>query len=371
MTRYCHINQNAKWEFFPWQKINTRIILIQRKIFEASSQYNLKMLSQAQNYLVNSNEVKLVAIDTILFRINKYYKFHNNEKYSYTDDDKFYILRNLFNEKEHLKTKIKFIIEKIKEYIIYLCIQPEWKARFINYLKYTKQKKNKISQDKYYQNINIDSISKEKFSRFNIFEKNLNRVPYINEYINYWMKNKFFLNSNFYIFKDLAYLFKTIDRFQQYWSYIKLMKSSYLFLNTNYLLKPKIYFTRLIKLLKFNSSKNDDILKKFFNTLKLTFYQKDNINRLKLNKSFNWLLIIQIIIQNLQRYYCLYKELLNSIYFKLIIIKINHLLLHLKLNQHYYLIKNFHFYINLNLYNLLSKKIILQYLLIYLFKVNR
>nr|QCI05140.1 hypothetical protein [Centroceras clavulatum] len=370
MTKYCHIHKNSRWDFLPWQTINTRVILIQKKIFEASRRYNLEMLSKAQNYLINSNEAKLIAINIILYKVNEYYKFYNNEKYSYTDTDKFYILRNLFNEKEDLKIKAKFIIEKVKEYIIYLCLQPEWKARLINYTENTKLKDNKI---KFEKNTQINCISANKFLKFNLLKKNLTKTPYINQYLKYWVRNRFLLNSSCPIFKDLIYLLKQIYISQGYWSYIKLMKYSYLFSSKNfcYLSRQNLYPIKLIKLFEFNYSKQDYIIKKFLNKVKLKFYKKDNINRLRLYKNFNWLLIIKIIIKKLHKHYCLYKKLLNSLYVKSITIEINHLLLYLKLNQDYYLVKNFRSYIIVNLYNLLSKKITLQFLFLYLFKINR
>ena len=218
MINACHINQESKWEYLPWQTINGRVVLIQKKIFEASKQYNLELLHNAQNFLLNSNEAKLLAIEKIVHNTRKYYKSYSLENYLLEDIDKFYLFKYLFNNKSLLKTKLKFLAEKVKEYLIFLCLESEWEARLEPLAnEYIKTKEiNCISY-----NINIENVNWNQ-----ILYKN-QCLPYIYNHILYWLKNRFIIDNKYYSFKYLVNLLLQIYNLGIEWSKIKLIKWQY------------------------------------------------------------------------------------------------------------------------------------------------
>ena len=360
-----YINIESDWQNLPWQHINGRVALIQKKIFEASRQHNLKVLHKTQNSLLNSNEARLFAIDKIINSINKYYKLYNDEHYFSKDIDKFYLFKYLFNHNSILKVKLKFILEKIKEYLVYLCISPEWKARF----QYLNMKDIHIDDSQLIScKVHIDHLKWNKIIYYTKY------IPYISHHIYYWISNKFFIQDQYGAFKYLPNLLSKIDNLEIQWHEIKLIKWKHLFdyLNIKSIKQNKyvLYCLFTFKLKNYLFSYcyylNNIIIE-----IKSKFYNKDYLNRLRINLQLKWLHIIQTITFILQARICKRIKLLNHSYIIHIINTINFLLSSLKICQNNHHIMYLLNYYKFNLFNMLYKKIIFNFLYKYLFKINR
>lgn len=125
------INYLNEWKCLPWEKISNRVSTLQKSIYQATKECNIVKLSQLKYYMMNSNDTKLLAVQTVLGSIHKYYLNLNREKYHFNDQDKFIIYKAL-HSRSVLDRHVSNIVEQIKQYILYMCVQPEWSARFKN-----------------------------------------------------------------------------------------------------------------------------------------------------------------------------------------------------------------------------------------------
>nr|YP_009511235.1 hypothetical protein [Gracilariopsis longissima]AXI97112.1 hypothetical protein [Gracilariopsis longissima]UAD89028.1 hypothetical protein [Gracilariopsis longissima] len=154
MVNYI-LNQKTQWKNLPWSQIKQRVFVLQNKIYLASQTCNKNSVYQAQNHLMNSNEAKLIAIQQVFDSIKKSYINLNQENYLIKDIHKIYILNSLFKTKCLCKSYkfLQALLEKVKQYLIYLCLGSEWNARFkstfevsiYHHISYGLQEKNVIS----------------------------------------------------------------------------------------------------------------------------------------------------------------------------------------------------------------------------------
>lgn len=121
----------TNWSCLPWQKIHNKIYLIQRQIYKSAKYCKVHIMHQYQKYLCNCNEMKIFAIQHISNNIQNYYRYISREIYYISDKDKFILFKYLFTEYT-VDDVVTFILEQVKEYIIYFCIEPEWKSRNIS-----------------------------------------------------------------------------------------------------------------------------------------------------------------------------------------------------------------------------------------------
>nr|YP_009398884.1 hypothetical protein [Cliftonaea pectinata]ARW68020.1 hypothetical protein [Cliftonaea pectinata] len=105
--------------------------MIQNQIYLASRKYNIAQLYKLQQYLLNSNEAKVMCLNLVIQEIYHYYYSNNNENYILKNDNKLLILKYIFNVNYMSNKVYTIVIEYIKKNLIYLCINPEWKAKFI------------------------------------------------------------------------------------------------------------------------------------------------------------------------------------------------------------------------------------------------
>nr|YP_009510418.1 hypothetical protein [Gracilaria caudata]AXI96091.1 hypothetical protein [Gracilaria caudata] len=193
MTSYI-LDEKTKWKYLPWDQINQRVAVLKYKIYKAAKMCDKNLIYKAQNNLVNSNEAKIMAIQHICQSIKDSYMNWDNENYSISDIHKTHIFSLLFDYQRSYKIYRSFqsMIEKIEQYIIYLCLQPEWSIKFksnfdtsiYNHISSQLEGKNVISYNhtdsvkstclinfNYYipsQYINIKYI-KKKYKHFHIF----------------------------------------------------------------------------------------------------------------------------------------------------------------------------------------------------------
>ena len=204
------LNIYTNWLFLPWQRIYNKVNIIQKKIYKSAQYCNITIMNKYQKYLCNCNEVKILAIQHTINNIQKYYKHIDNEIYHIDDRDKFKLFQNIFN-KYLLDDVATLILEKIKQYIFYLCIEPEWKSKnivckgFISNLnsfnitsnrEYSILKSFSINLRKYYfykENI-LSRINYQQTNLIQYIKHVYNNLSY-KQYIYYWINNKL-LSSN-------------------------------------------------------------------------------------------------------------------------------------------------------------------------------
>nr|UAD87793.1 hypothetical protein [Gracilaria textorii] len=193
MTSYI-LDKKTKWKCLPWDQIEQRVFVLKYKIYQASKICDKNLIYKAQNNLINSNEAKMMATQFICTSVKNTYINWNKENYNILDIHKTHIFRLLFGSQKLNKIYISLqaIIQKIEQYIIYLCLESEWNAKFIsifdtsmyNHISYRIEEKKLISYNymydmqntrlmnfKYYipsQYINIGYI-KKKYKHVHIF----------------------------------------------------------------------------------------------------------------------------------------------------------------------------------------------------------
>lgn len=294
MKKYL-FNLYHNWKNLPWKKIVLRIIMIQEQIYYASKTYNLIYMRKLQKYLINSNEAKIVSTYKVLEEIYEYYLYYSKEKYTTIK----YTKCKIFNSQVYTK-----VAETIKQYLIVLCIKPEWKSKFIKklpkYYQYNSFKlfvKN-ISFNSYY----IYNYQSTKYIFINDIIYKLKSNKYIYESIKYWLynnycinlyKTKFInekanLNSNFLVDSLLIVLLKVmtldIEWYFFYIKYFKLINQVNISYQKKQLLKFKCYPT-LSKIIK------------------LFLYHKNSCNKLKVNTVVNKSNVFTKINNILKQYY--------------------------------------------------------------------
>lgn len=116
------------WRYTDWQKIILKLHKIQKKIYKASKEYDKKNVYKLQQAIMNSYDIKLLAVHKVTMNMSEYYLNYFSEKYNFNDNDKTIVYSSLC-QNCIIDNKIINVLEKVKEYIIYLCIKPEWEAK--------------------------------------------------------------------------------------------------------------------------------------------------------------------------------------------------------------------------------------------------
>uniref|UniRef100_UPI003002B4DA hypothetical protein n=1 Tax=Anunuuluaehu liula TaxID=3049639 RepID=UPI003002B4DA len=192
------IDSSTVWKSLPWAQIKEKIFVIQQKLYESSKECNQKEVEKLQNYILDSSDSKIFAVQTVVNYISKYY---NKRKYNFNDEDKLFIYESLL-ESNICCTKIQCIIEQIKQYLVYLCLKPEWEARFEPTYQIKVRKvlyhQNTLYQWRSNSNLNLNNLLKkikEKFLNFYTYyypltnSKNINiLIILINNLIFRWIK---------------------------------------------------------------------------------------------------------------------------------------------------------------------------------------
>nr|QCI07799.1 hypothetical protein [Pleonosporium borreri] len=328
------------WTNFPWNKIHTRILLIQKKIFQATKEYNKNKIYKLQKYLLNSNEVKLLSIDHIVKTIESYYSDNNITLIN--NQQKYLLYKLLFDAHLYSSNNLYFIIQQIRKYIIYLCIKPEWEAKLdfkfkqaFNFYTYI------ILQIKYINSKYIynDFFIKDKQINYNLIDNTfidisriINKIQsfkYINTCIKYWLVNDFFINSitkqlsnNEYeiinkinylsnslcLLPNLLYQINILGYFWHLMYYKKIhnyldnnrdsiIKYSILFNQNSSIINETVFYIKMqyVKNIKYKYSNTKHLLQRLINILKL--YYSDYlsyINYIYINDIYSLYLLINI-----------------------------------------------------------------------------
>nr|WCH54712.1 hypothetical protein [Hypnea edeniana] len=270
------LSPSVSWKFLPWTKISQKIFILQEKIYKFSKQCDQYKVHQLQDYIINSSDVKLFIIQKIINNLNRYYYKYNRKKYKVRDIEKFYIYQKLSDIRKYEKS-IKIILEYIKQYLVYICIKPEWEARFEPMYKFKlntlhnscylyKKAKFLSSYGKKRQKFHCCSLSisinrNTKYLLIPYFIKRIQSLQSIKRYISYWLNYQIIENSlnlkniyyNFYtaIFNCLKILINyiTLNGLEWYLMYTssifeknnRIFKNIYILIDNNKYIK--IYFT--------------------------------------------------------------------------------------------------------------------------------
>lgn len=339
------LNTDSSWKHLPWKKINTRVILLQRKIFEAAKKNDKLQINKIQNYFLNCNEVKIFAIENMIHSLNHYYDFYNQEKYICLDKEKFIIFKYIFSissNTKFVKSKIVILFEKIKEYLIYLCLQPEWQARLNNnlYNNYYKQKRRS-----YINLIEIPNIKYKHNFNWNYLINKLKPIPYIKKYIRNWFENRYYIKTNKFCL--LSYLFNQIWFLGLNW--FQLMNINFnhenifckLTFNDNLFLLKEISFPfcNMDSQKKLNKLNSKNLNLEFVSVSNLIYgiksrlFKKNNLNQWRFNHKVKYLKIINYIINYIKKHIISHNYNLNHNLTKKIFISINRMISYLKIKR--------------------------------------
>nr|QCI06120.1 hypothetical protein [Dicranema revolutum] len=206
-TQTINLDCLLLWQSLPWQKISQRIFILQERMYKLSKQCNQYYVYKIQDYILNCSDAKLLAIQVISNSLNQYYVNNDKEKYQVHHIDKLYIYKYFYHDTA-CSQKYKIIIEYIKQYLVYLSINPEWKARLEPVYKFNASDNtschfiyrisNFFSKNYSYKSslqcINpLSTYLSNKYINLNYLLKRMCALPSISLYIQYWLHNQYFL----------------------------------------------------------------------------------------------------------------------------------------------------------------------------------
>nr|YP_010986208.1 hypothetical protein NDC12_pgp010 [Polyopes affinis]WOL37126.1 hypothetical protein [Polyopes affinis] len=198
------LDDHSSWKFLPWNSIKKRIFILQKQIYKSSKACKYHLIYSIQNTLVNSSEAKVLAIEEIFKLLFENSLYCNKDYYQLDDKDKLMIFYNLF-QRQKIDKVLMILIEKIKQYLIYLCLQPEWEARFEpglqsnisgqkSYLwqeKYSNLLNNQLDNAKKYSNIYTNYRIINKYINAKYLSQKIQSGIYTNYYLNFWLNNNY------------------------------------------------------------------------------------------------------------------------------------------------------------------------------------
>nr|QOS04635.1 putative group II intron reverse transcriptase/maturase protein [Sarcopeltis skottsbergii] len=210
------IDSSMDWKSLPWTQIQEKIFIIQQEIYNYSKECNQKKIHRLQNYILNSSDSKIFAIQAVIDDITKYYIIYSQENYNLNDQNKFLIYKSLFKN-NYLCKELFLIKEQIKQYLVYLCLKPEWEARFEpeNKCNLNKSKqyyflyrlsrfilKDKIEKLKYLKNYYFISKITTKCIDIKYLISKIQPITSILNYLQIWLSNRYVvetLNNTIYL----------------------------------------------------------------------------------------------------------------------------------------------------------------------------
>nr|YP_009392460.1 hypothetical protein [Caloglossa monosticha]ARW61022.1 hypothetical protein [Caloglossa monosticha] len=200
MSYKYNLNIKTSWSSLPWQKIYTKISVIQKKIYTATKCYKFNKVYKLQKYLLNSNESKIASIRYIIEKTCLFLTLQYKKKLFISNGEKFKILKSLYSYTIKKNKNYCFLIDQIQQRITYLSIKPEYLAKFIlNHDCYKKiLKSDTLIHSNLFYNRNNNAIKKTKLFKY---FKNPNKNKYFySDDINKFMKNTYFCNLRWYFY---------------------------------------------------------------------------------------------------------------------------------------------------------------------------
>ena len=196
-------------------KIYLKILHFQKRIYKVSKKCHVHQTHYLQKSLISTYSIKVLAIEETLNNIERYYSVYKRKKYKFSYIQKSFLLKkllnnNLFCMKKMQNRSLTFLLtEKIKQYILYLVLKPEWLPKFeyilkTNNWKYTFDITKRINI--YFNNF-VSHISKTAFIIVKTHKNclkyldtkylinKLNTVSMIQQQILYWLDISFFMDD--------------------------------------------------------------------------------------------------------------------------------------------------------------------------------
>lgn len=301
------LNLYTNWLCLPWQHIYNKVHIIQKKIYKSAQYCNLHIMNKYQKYLCNCNEVKILAIQNTINSVQKYYQYTNNDIYYFNDKDKFKLFQNMFNE-YILNDTVTLILEKIKQYIFYLCIEPEWRSKnILCQLFISNISSYNLSNSREYNILRSFPIN---LRRYYFYKKNiLNRLndQYIHlvQYIKYLYKNLLYKQYIYYWIHNKLLSSDTLENL--YESNQILTSNLILSINSNTLHWHKLYINKINisqNTLSINNySYNHLVYISSIQKIKLALSLKYKFNYLKKNINLRFYYLINKIVYCLENTY--------------------------------------------------------------------
>nr|YP_009396385.1 hypothetical protein [Polysiphonia scopulorum]ARW65571.1 hypothetical protein [Polysiphonia scopulorum] len=200
MTTFL-MNDKTSWLNLPWRDIYIRVLMIKKRIFISSKKNDLKYLHKLQNYLINSNEAKVVLINKTIRKLRLYYSSYKQIKIDISQLDKLNLLNLIFIKTLHNDKTLNTIITYIKQSLVYCSVKPAFEARQSKQLYQLKD--NKQSKDNF-----IDKVFFNNLLIQNTITK-LNSCNYINNTLSLWLyENNCFSLLDRYNSRYKAYFFR-------------------------------------------------------------------------------------------------------------------------------------------------------------------
>nr|UAT97135.1 hypothetical protein Ahn.pli.UK.pt_236 [Ahnfeltia plicata] len=174
---YFNISNSITWQNLPWNKINEKLFNLQRRIYKASQRCDYTIVHKLQNYLIDCDYIKMIAIQNVSENLNKYYLVYDEEKYLINNQEKFTILQQLNCKKN---TSSQFFKDKVKQYLVYLCLQPEWTAK-LEPLYYESRNTSKNRLDARIKRFFCTNFKFKAYSMCSLIISNKHAVKYISK----------------------------------------------------------------------------------------------------------------------------------------------------------------------------------------------
>nr|YP_009395362.1 hypothetical protein [Polysiphonia infestans]ARW64342.1 hypothetical protein [Polysiphonia infestans] len=259
------------------------------QIFIETKKHNLNLVYRLQNYILNSDELKLFVLNKIMPKL--YILFYINKKKNFNLD----ILENeKINNKDYIT-----LIELVRQNLIYICTKPVFKARSIQSLRNYNNlfiPIRKLTESKYYYYLSNKYITKKIMLPAYI----KNTIIHLLDSISYLDLSKLYKskhNTNSDRYNSLSYLknFDNINFSIQIIDQIYLTDSSWYKFNSMKNRNRKEDFRKHLKSEKSEISYLIEYFKHYFkrkfliSKSRISYYLSTNIKKNSLIKKINYL----------------------------------------------------------------------------------
>lgn len=222
---------------YGWVKIKKIVLSFQQKIYKASRKCDIHQVHVLQSVLLHAKSTRLLATQIIIKQLEKQYWLCARKKSIISSVYKLMFLGQLLRKNElHKKNSIFFVIsEKIKQYVVFLVLRPEWHNKLEFFLRmesgkvYSQEIKTRLSSFftdyssiRSYKNcsINFESITTAKYVDKKYLIHKLSTFTYIEDSIINWLNNQFFFESPYATKNIIMYGLNNSD-YDQLWILIQ------------------------------------------------------------------------------------------------------------------------------------------------------
>ncbi len=301
-----YLNRSIIFKDHFWQKIELRLLMITKQLYCAAKKNNLIYINYLQNYLVNCVETKILLIKKVIFHFLYHCDCTKQMKFYLKHIDQINLLLYLSNNKLTLCKVSKLVVQKVKEYLLYIVTQPIWHARlsvnftmFIATFKsdhisiYLTNKDNKFL---------LHQIIIQKFCSYSNFNHRVITFLYSNIYLIIYKKFDQVLNHVIYNIKSLNIINYNLNIFDNLCNYL-------MFNDINWYIFSNIKNTNLLNKINKNLLKHKLVslqvspLKIFYILIRQLLYRK-SLNGFRIINTFNLSnSVIHFVISLYQTYY--------------------------------------------------------------------